>query len=447
MYFPVSKSSNSVSKFRWVIALRFQSAELLRFEIVMKHHFDADHFLTTSGELPVSISLVAFIPFLVAGVAMAAAYGSSFLLAEHLATHNFDTVIVGKVISCGIATTLISCFFAGRLAQRLGVLEACAVAAGSMVIAMLCFAAIAAEPRAAFLGGLLLGVGWSVFFVLSPLQLIHYLHPSSRIQYLTVTSGAQMAGLGLAPPVGHFLARQYGSFSSAYVSFAVLCGVAIICLFICRQAMKTLPHLPQEKMAVTFSDLLAIFHDGTVFPVLMIILAACAFSGLSTYQSLYAESRGLHPDTFFLTFTATSVFLRFGLARSIGRMNALNLAATLFALTAVSLLVFIINANHSSLYVLSTFLFACGYGLSYSTLNGLAVNQSTRTSIAATSQIFTSAYFVGLFGFPYLGGSLINFFGMNAMILALIATAIMNVALIFVMRSSFFPKFQYPGSC
>ena len=101
-------------------------------------------------------------------------------------------------------------------------------------------------------------------------------------------------------------------------------------------------------------------------PIIMIGLAACVFSALSNFQAIYAESRHLSPDLFFVTFTLTTVFCRFTLAQAISRLPV-QLAFTLFAMTLVALVLFVSNPGSEILYVIDSFVFAIGYGLSYST--------------------------------------------------------------------------------
>jgi hypothetical protein len=59
--------------------------------------------------LPSSPGAATFIPFLVASIALAAAYGASFLLSEHLRHCGFDSSMTGAVISTGILTIIVRC--------------------------------------------------------------------------------------------------------------------------------------------------------------------------------------------------------------------------------------------------------------------------------------------------------------------------------------------------
>lgn len=253
-------------------------------------------------------------PFLLASSVIAAAYGTSFILPEYMEILGMEHDVAGSIVSSGMVTTIVCCCLAGRLAQRIGIMPTIAAASIVMALAMAAFAAAVVDKRLAYAGGMLVAVGWSVLFILSPLQIISHLHPTARIQHLTILSGAQMAGLGLATPLGHLLAAYTGSMAIMYVLFAIACVIAAICVGVARRAMLSMPSLSMPHIEVALATTVALLRHATAAPIVMIVVAACIFSGLSTYQSAYAASRQLNPDIFFLVFTLTSVALRFSVA-------------------------------------------------------------------------------------------------------------------------------------
>lgn len=101
------------------------------------------------------------IPYLLSALALAIAYGASFLLADALHAAGFEAAEAGTVISIGTLATLIGSTFAGRIAQRTGILPVIAAAGLIMALAMTCFAlAASAGIAVAYAGGVLLGLGW-----------------------------------------------------------------------------------------------------------------------------------------------------------------------------------------------------------------------------------------------------------------------------------------------
>lgn len=372
----------------------------------------------------------AFVPFLTGAVILAIAYGSSFLLADVLRAAGREAAEAGNIVSIGTIATLAGCVGAGRLAERTGVLPLIVCSAVMMALAMACFAGFGFFGIGfAYAGGLLLGLGWSVFYILAPIQLIHCLKPAARLEALTLLSGSQMLGIGLSAPLGHFLVQDRGQSALVYVCYGLFCLVAAGLMVRAQRALKTIAQLPMTAVALTFPLAGSIARARTVLPVIMIGLSACVFSGLSTFQTLYAESRGLNSGTFFLTFTVTTVALRFSVASQIGKLPLGKLVLMLFALTLAGLVLLAVNEKSTVLYIVATVLFATGYGLTYSTLNAMIVNLADERglSVPVASQVFTIGYFIGAFGFPYVAGGVLRGHGIDRTLLLMMGIVVMNM--------------------
>lgn len=372
----------------------------------------------------------AFVPFLIGAVILAIAYGSSFLLADVLRAAGREAAEAGNIVSIGTIATLAGCVGAGRLAERTGILPLIICSAVMMAFAMACFAGFGLLGiGVAYAGGLLLGLGWSVFYILAPIQLIHCLKPAARLEALTLLSGSQMLGIGLSAPLGHFLVQDRGQSALVYVCYGLFCLVAAGLMIWAQRKLKTIAQLPMTAFALTLPLAAGIARARTVLPVLMIGLSACVFSGLSMFQTLYAESRGLNSGTFFLAFTVTTVALRFSVASRIGKLPLGKLVLTLFALTLAGLVLLAVNEKSSVLYIVATVFFATGYGLTYSTLNAMIVNLADERglSVPAASQVFTISYFIGAFGFPYVAGGILRGHGIDATLLLMMGIVVMNM--------------------
>lgn len=372
----------------------------------------------------------AFVPFLIGAMILAIAYGSSFLLVDVLRAAGRNAAEAGNIISIGTIATLAGCVGAGRLAERFGILPLIICSAVMMACAMACLAGLGVLGIGfAYTGGLLLGLGWSVFYILAPIQLIHCLKPAARIEALTLLSGSQMLGIGLSAPLGHLLVRGLGQPVMIYVCYGLFCLAATGLMVWAQWALKTIEQLPMTAVALTRPLAASIARARTVLPAIMIGLSACVFSGLSTFQTLYAESRGLNSGTFFLTFTVTTVALRFSVASQIGKLPLGKLVLTLFALTLAGLVLLEVNEKSTVLYIAATVLFAIGYGLTYSTLNAMIVNLADERglSIPVASQVFTIGYFIGAFGFPYIAGGIIRSHGIDMTLFLMMAIVMANM--------------------
>ncbi|MGY3591636.1 MFS family permease [Bradyrhizobium sp. USDA 4341] len=366
--------------------------------------------IVAAEKLPDEVPLEVSIPFILGSISLAASYGSSFLLVDALRSAPQSASVAGAVISTGTVATILCSLVAGRIADLLGVMRTITLAAAVMAIAMICFAAAPAFMLLAYLGGLSLGIGWSIFYMLAPLQILERVRPAARVKYLTLLSGSQMLGIGLAVPLARTVAEISASYIAVYSLFAAACLVGAMLLELAGRALAQAPQIKMATVRLTFEGVREAFKSKTRYPIVMIGIGACVFSGLSTFQTLYASSRGQSADTFFLVFTLTAVFLRFAVAFVIGKVRLEWVAAFLIVCTIAGLFLLLMNAGSAEIYILGTAIFALGYGLSYSTLNGMVVliASTDGTSLAVASQVFTLSYFVGLFGFPYIAGRILS---------------------------------------
>ena len=145
-------------------------------------------------------------------------------------------------------------------------------------------------------------------------------------------------------------------------------------IFDCPTTDETHIRPQADATGLTAARVAEILRHVTRLPIIMIGLAACVFFRVIEFSGdlcgvapPVARSllRDLHVD---------DRLRRFTLAQAISRLPVRKLAFTLFAMTLVALVLFVSNPGSEILYVIDSFVFAIGYGLSYSTLNGMAVN-------------------------------------------------------------------------
>ena len=364
-----------------------------------------------------------FAVLLVTSVLLATCYGSTFMLADYLRLQGLEPTQAGSVISSGVIVTLICALFAGKLAERIGLIASLAIASVLMGLAMLSFSTAGKFFGVIYVGGILLGAGWAIFYILAPLIVINSVSSTARIKYLTYLSGAQMLGLGLSTPVGNLLVTYGINHQTIYIYLAIL---AIICPLLLIKISCIEKNISKSTHRLTLSETIQVFTKSTLSPVMMILLLACIFSGLATFQSLYADTRGFDSATFFIVFTFVTVVLRFGVASQLVKLPIYNLAIGLIILIVLSLMLLLFNKTSPILYIVSSVIFAIGYGLSYSTLNAIVVNTAEEHSLSTSSasQVFTLCYFVGIFGFPFIAGILIKIGTINSMLLMAILIAL-----------------------
>lgn len=391
--------------------------------------------VTSDGVAVSGIPAGPFALLLFAGVSLATCYGSTFLLADLLEASGRTATAAGPAIAAGALFSLAVGLVAGRLADAFGLGGTCAIAALMMLAAMLAFAGVGHVPGSHYVGGVLLGGAWSLFYMLAPLLVVRATSPGQRVKYLTLLSGSQMLGLGLANPVGSTLVELGSSRASVYVLFGGLAILSALALAGIRGRLGRVSGQGHLAMALSLPACARILRARTALPIAMIGLAACAFSGLATFQDLFASSIGQSARTFFLVFTVVTVVLRFAVAGVITRLPMLELAIGLALLILVALGMLLAPGLGFPGYVAAAGLFAAGYGLIYSVLNSIVVNLAERIGleVAIASQVFTLVYFLGLFGFPAIASGIIESAGMRPMlatlVLAIVATLALGIAL------------------
>jgi len=367
------------------------------------------------------IPLRVFAPLIFLSLFISTCYGSIFMLSEYTSTLGLDSTITGKTISSGVIVTLLFAIFSGRIARKIGIITSLTLSAILISFSMLCFALIEILPYINYLGGILLGAGWAVFFIIAPIVVIQLSNSVSRIKYLTYLSGTQMLGLGLAKPLGAWLS-VIGSYPITYYIFSFIALISAIFFLLINHYYNNSNLLNIKVDALSFSSLKLVLKSKVVIPIIVIGIAACSFSGLASFQFLYTESRNLDSNIFFIVFTIVTVTLRFSVAKALCKIRSQNLFSIFLLFVIISSLLLYLFSNSQLYYIVASVLFAIGYGLSYSTLNTITVNlaQQQNLSITIASQIFALFYFFGFFGFPYIAGQVIYEAGIDQLLLVLI---------------------------
>ncbi|MCA1395692.1 MFS transporter [Bradyrhizobium sp. BRP56] len=388
--------------------------------------------IVPAEKLPSAIPLEISIPFMLGSISLAASYGSSFFLVDALRSIQQSATTAGAVISTGTIATIACSLMVGRIADTLGLMRTITIAAVMMAGAMICFALVSTLTLFAYVGGLFLGIGWSGFYMLAPLQILGHVRAEARIKYLTLLSGSQMLGIGLASPVARTVAVTAGSYIAVYALFAAACLVGATFLELAGRGLAQAPQTKLPTIRLTPEGVLKAFKSNTRYPIIMIGLGGCVFAGLFTFQTLYAASRSQSADTFFLVFTLTAVFMRFAVAPIIGRFRLERVAAVLIICTIAGLFILFVNVGSTANYIFGTMMFALGYGLSYSTLNSMVVHLADTggTSLAIASQVFTLSYFIGLFGFPYIAGQIVKSGSFDNLLISMMILIVANAVLL-----------------
>lgn len=211
------------------------------------------------------------------------------------------------------------------------------------------------------------------FFINTPLYLIQQASQKKTFQYLTQSSGAQLAGAGLSALSFNPLASIFQSHSLVFLLYFSLGTIVLPCFLLLKKRRLKLEggNLYSRKLS----------FGSTSIPMAMIAILAGIYSGVTLFQQIYAKSRSLNAEIFFLYFTLICVFCRLFLPKLLPREKIRNLVFILLFLLTSSIVIFIFNRGSPFLYIVSTCLFSLGYCFLYSLLHEVALRKKLNVGL------------------------------------------------------------------
>ncbi|QYX46699.1 MFS transporter [Pseudomonas tussilaginis] len=351
-------------------------------------------------------------------------YGSTFLLSLLVSTRAGNEQDAGQIISLAMLSTVVAVLGSGHLADRSGSARAIAFSAVCLVVTCLGFALMPGIGFGLMLCGLTLGLGWGSFYTLGPILVAERVEPSRRTHCFALLSGSMMSGIGSGPLAGKLASVFAMPVQTAFYAAAL---AAFIGLLIFNHLARQ-PRHACNPVGISRRASAQVLGSAARWPILMVGLGGAIFGGLGSFQTSYAAARGLDYSLFFIGFMSAAIGCRLLIAGWVVKRDAYRASCLLsgFIVLAVVALGWWVQGNLS--YLLAAALLGVGYGLNYSVINGLAANQAPTGYTPQALLLFSLAYFLGVFGFPWLAGNLIVSGGTEAMMFSLLAVALINWA-------------------
>lgn len=371
---------------------------------------------------PVSTQLFAL--FCLASFLLSLSYGSTFLLSLLIHTRGGNEHDAGSVISTAMLSTFIAVLLSGHLADALGAARAIAGMGVLLVVACLGFALMPGFGEGLMLFGLSLGLGWGVFYTLGPIIVTMLVEPRQRAKYFALLSGSMMSGIGSGPLLGRAANALELPLTSAFYIAALASLVGVGMFWLLGSALKRHATAPVSK--ISWGACRRVLSSRAVFAIVMVGLGGCVFGGLSSFQTSYAAAHGLDYSLFFAGFVSAAISSRLLIAGYVVKRDAYVAACVLSGVMLGSILLFAFGVSGNASYLLAAVTLGVGYGLTYSVINGLVANEAPTGTTSQALLLFSLAYFVGVFGFPWLAGWIIVDFGLPALMLSVLAVALGN---------------------
>lgn len=388
---------------------------------------DAAH-LRTKAEQSVAVTTGTFIWLCVGGYLLATGYGVTFLIPLLVAQYGANEHDAGLIISMATLSTVAFVILSGHIADLMGTARALACAGMAVAISALGFAFGGSPGWPMLLAGLVLGIGWGVFYTLAPILVAAVIHPTRRTHFFALLSGSMMAGIGTGPIAGRFFTGMGLPLESAFIFAAVACiiGAAIYA------ALD--PKLTRAGGAIRGNKInilttIRVLRSKAIYPIVMVGLGGAMFGALSSFQTSYAAERGLDYSLFFFGFVAAVIVGRLLLSGKVVRREPHLTSFVLTSCIVAAIILLMIIETSALAYVAAAVLLGMGYGLTYSVINGLVANEAPGELIPQALLLFSLSYFIGVFGFPLFAGALIAEYGIQPMMLATLAITVLNAAI------------------
>ncbi|WP_260960783.1 MFS transporter [Pseudomonas citri] len=352
--------------------------------------------------------------FCVASFLLSISYGATFLVSLLVTSLGGSERDAGQVFAVAMLSTLAAVVGSGHLMQRLGAARCVALGAAFLAIASMGFALISGLGNGLLACGLMLGIGWGLFYTLGPIIVAAMVEPARRTHCFALLSGSMLTGIGSGPLAGklasHFgLPLQTAFFCAA--TAAVLGGV-----YFWRLRTLSTERIG-TKVEIGLKSAATVLRSRSALSILMVGLGGAVFGGLGSFQTSYAANQGLDYSLFFIGFMGAAIACRLLIAGWVVKRNPFATSCLLTTLMLIAVTGFGEWVHDGLSYGLTAALLGVGYGLNYSVINGLAANEAPPGLTAQALLLFSLSYFIGVFGFPFIAGKLISSAGVDGMLL------------------------------
>ncbi len=355
------------------------------------------------------------------------AYGLTFLLPPLFYAFGADEKDVGTVLIFTTISTLVTILYMGHITAFLGRLNTIGMASVLIAASLFLFGQATIFDPVLFLAGTFLGIGWGLFYILTPVVLTEITEKSDRIRIFTLLSVFIMAGFGLSPVFGYLLVDAGFDIGLAFTLTAVFCLLSGALFVALRGAVSRLSHgqIPAISSGLSIAAIRVVLRSKAIRPVIMVGLGASVFAAVTNFQTVYAAQNGLEYATYFFAYTVTVIICRIVFAEFLGGRTPYRTISFLLAIMVASVAILLFLTDGRITYIIGAVLFGIGYGVSYPIVKAMAANDAKPEYLEQTLQIFGFAYFIGVFGFPFIAGWIITAIGIKTLLtVAIVLSAI-----------------------
>jgi len=365
------------------------------------------------------------------GCALAAtAYGFTLLLPAWVKAAGGSPAEAGLIYWCGALGAGGALLLGGRLAGRVGGAWVAAGGCGLYAAATGILAYTGGPGGGACAAGVLLGAGWALFLTSASLTAAQLPSAAPAGTRFLVITGCVAAGMGAAPIAGQFLLDRGVSYQGLFTlaALASLAAAGLFSLLAATTRAHASPVPGGSAARSVFGPARLLLASRARQYLVMVLLGACVFTTMTTYQTALAASLGTNPSVFFACYTVGVIIPRFTMTRMLARVRPATTTTVLLAVMCASLAGFCLAGHDAAIYAASSALLGVSYGLTYPLIQAQAADSVADQLRHWALWYFSLAYFAGLYGFPLIAGAVIATCGYQGLIGCLLVIAALELA-------------------
>jgi MFS family permease len=284
--------------------------------------------------------------------------------------------------------------------------------------------------------GVLLGTAWAVVYAATPMVMSGMVTDEGRAAYFGYLTGTQQVGIGIGPVISRFLVETPLGFRGTFLVAGVVCLVAMVLTLVGALDSDAGTDAGKERAKRNMSSPVSfgaamrrIFVSEAAFSLAMILLFACLFTTMTSFQPTFASARGLDFSVFYVAYTVAVIFSRFVLAGVAARFDSRLVIAGSVSVMALAVASFLAVGSNGVFYGISSAFLGLGYGLALPGVQAQAVNVSEEQVRPRVLQMAGMLFEGAILGFPLVAGWVITGFGYRALFAVLLAFALVQVTI------------------
>jgi MFS family permease len=283
--------------------------------------------------------------------------------------------------------------------------------------------------------GVLLGTAWAVVYAASPMAMSQMVTDEGRAAYFGYLTGTQQVGIGAGPVISRLLVETPLGFRGTFLVAGVVCLVATVLTLLVGTLVSDAGTQARKERAgrtgaspVSFGEAMRrILVSETAFSLAMILLFACLFTTMTSFQPTFAGARGLDYSVFYVAYTVAVILSRFVLAGPAARFDSRLVIAGSVSVMALAVASFLAVGSNVIFYGISSAFLGLGYGLALPGVQAQAVNVSEEQVRPRVLPLAGMLFEGAILGFPLVAGWVITGFGYRALFAVLLACALVQV--------------------